>query len=181
MVRPVCSNLSGNSWPIRGWGRRLEALRQIDCEQVLRCSLANLQATLEESRAVVTHDLLPTVTADGELLVQVLQNLIGNAVKFKGPDTPSVHIHAQRRANDWVFSVRDNGIGIDPQYKERIFVIFQRLHNRTEYPGTGIGLSICKKAIERQGGRLWVDSELGKGATFYFTIPTCQDSRETER
>jgi len=159
-------------------GSKLHAPRPIDCEEVLRRSLANVQAALEESRAVVTHDPLPTVTADGDLLVQVLQNLIDNAVKFKGPDPPSVHIHAERRSDEWVFSVRDHGIGIDPQFKEHIFVIFQRLHSRTEYSGTGIGLAICKKAVERQGRRIWVDSEPGKGATFYFTLPACRDPQE---
>jgi chemotaxis family two-component system sensor kinase Cph1 len=135
---------------------------------------------IEKSNAVVTHDPLPTVMADGELLVQVLQNLICNAVKFRAVETPRVHIHADCRDNEWVFDVRDNGIGIDPRFKERIFVIFQRLHSRSDYPGTGIGLAICKKAIERQGGRLWVDSELGKGATFSFTIPACREPSETK-
>jgi chemotaxis family two-component system sensor kinase Cph1 len=128
----------------------------------------------------VTHDPLPIVTGDGELLVQVLQNLIGNAVKFTDAETPQVHIHAEPQGDAWVFSVRDNGIGIDPRFAERIFVIFQRLHNRTEYPGTGMGLAICKKAVERLGGRIWVDSEPGKGSTFYFTIPARRDPREDE-
>jgi signal transduction histidine kinase/DNA-binding response OmpR family regulator len=160
-------------------GAKARALRPTDCEEVLARALSSLQVTIEESRAVVTHDPLPTVTADGELLVQVLQNLIGNAVKFRGTETSRVHIHADRRGDEWVLSVRDNGIGIEPRFKERVFVLFQRLHDRTDYPGTGIGLAICKKAIERQGGRLWVDSELGKGATFSFTIPACRDHLET--
>ena len=155
-------------------------LRPIDCERVLECSLANLQATLDESRAVVTHEPLPTVIADEGLLVQVLQNLIGNAVKFKGTETPRVHIKADRQVDQWAFSVRDNGIGIDPQFKERIFEIFQRLHNRTAFPGTGIGLAICKKAIERHGGRIWVDSETGEGASFHFTIPDRREPREAD-
>jgi signal transduction histidine kinase len=160
-------------------GAKTQALRATNCEEVLGRSLSNLQVMIDESHAVVTHDPLPTVTADRDLLVHVLQNLIGNAVKFRGAETPRVHIHADRHDDEWVFKVRDNGIGIDPRFKERVFVLFQRLHTRTDYPGTGIGLAICKKAIERQGGRLWVDSELGKGATFSFTIPACRDPSET--
>ena len=105
------------------------------------------------------------------ILVQVFQNLILNGIKFHGEETPKIHIAAEKKANEWVFSVQDNGIGIDPQYSERIFEIFKRLNSRERYPGTGIGLAICKKIIERHGGRIWVESELGKGSTFYFTLP----------
>jgi signal transduction histidine kinase/DNA-binding response OmpR family regulator len=161
-------------------GAKAQSLQLTDCEEVLKRALNDLEVMIEKSNAVVTHDPLPTVMADGELLVQVLQNLICNAVKFRAAETPRVHIHADCRDNEWVFDVRDNGIGIDPRFKERIFVIFQRLHSRSDYPGTGIGLAICKKAIERQGGRLWVDSELGKGATFSFTIPACREPSETK-
>ena len=161
-------------------GAKPQAPRPTDCEPVLERSLANLQLMLQERNAIVTHDPLPTVAADEKLLVQVLQNLIGNAVKFNRAETPRVHIHSERQGEEWIFAVRDNGIGIDPQFKERIFVLFKRLHSQSDYPGTGIGLAICKKAIERLGGQLWVDSELGKGATFYFTIPACKDAREIE-
>jgi chemotaxis family two-component system sensor kinase Cph1 len=104
-------------------------------------------------------------------MVQVFQNLISNAAKFRGNEPPRIHVSATKKENDWIFSVHDNGIGIDPQYFKRLFVLFQRLHDRDKYPGTGIGLAICKKIVERHGGRIWVESQLGKGATFYFTIP----------
>ena len=119
----------------------------------------------------MTHDPLPTVMADERQILHLLQNLLSNAIKFRGPEPPRVHLSAERRDSDWLFSVRDNGIGIDPQYAERIFVIFQRLHTNAEYPGTGIGLSLCKKIVERHGGRIWMESQLGQGATFFFTLP----------
>jgi len=127
--------------------------------------------TIEESNAIVTHDELPSVMADETQVVQVFQNLIGNAIKFHAEEPPRIHVSAEKNEKEWIFSVRDNGKGIDPQYHERIFVIFQRLQGKGEYPGTGIGLAICKRIIERHGGRIWVESEPGKGSTFYFTIP----------
>jgi light-regulated signal transduction histidine kinase (bacteriophytochrome) len=146
-------------------------LERVDCNGLLEEMLSNVRVALEESRAVVTHDPLPTVMADGRQLGQLFQNLIGNAIKFRGEEPPMVHVSAERRMGEWLFSVRDNGIGVDPQYAERIFVIFQRLHNREEYPGTGIGLAICKKIVERHGGRIWVESQVDQGATFHFTLP----------
>jgi hypothetical protein len=130
---------------------------------------------IEESDAVVTQDPLPIVTADRTQLGQVFQNLIGNAIKFRGPDRPEIHIGAERQNGKWIFAVRDNGIGIDPQYADRIFIIFQRLHTQEEYPGTGIGLAVCKRIVERHGGRIWVDSEPGQGSTFYFTVLESKD------
>lgn len=140
-------------------------------EALVGYALDNLRSAVEESRAVVTHDPLPTVMADERQLLQLFQNLLSNALKFHGDQPPRVHVSAERRGSEWLFSVRDNGIGIDPQYAERIFVVFQRLHNIAEYPGTGIGLAICKKIVERHGGRIWMESQLGQGATFYFTLP----------
>ena len=142
-----------------------------DCQEVLGQTLANLKVAIEESGAQVTHDDLPSVMADGTQLGQLFQNLIGNAIKFRGDRRPEVHVGAVQGKGEWVFSVRDNGIGIASQHMDRIFLIFQRLHTRGKYPGTGIGLAICKRIVERHGGRIWVESEPGKGSTFYFTIP----------
>jgi light-regulated signal transduction histidine kinase (bacteriophytochrome) len=142
-----------------------------DMEAVLKTVLANLEAALRECQGVVTHDRLPIVQANPLQMGQVLQNLIGNALKFCGATPPHVHIHVSQTPQAWQFAIQDNGIGIEPKYAERIFGIFQRLHTRTEYPGTGIGLAICQKIVERQGGRIWVDSRPSQGSTFYFTIP----------
>ncbi len=143
----------------------------VNCEAVLARTLANLHTAIEENQAIVTHDPLPMVMADDTQMVQIFQNLIGNAIKFRRQELPQVHVSAQAKGKEWEFSVRDNGIGIDPQYAERIFVIFQRLHSKEEYPGTGIGLAVCKRVVERHGGKIWVESQPGQGATFYFTIP----------
>lgn len=149
------------------YGRTVELT---DCNAVLEQALVNLQAIIEENGATVTHDLLPTVRADGMQLVQLFQNLIKNAVKFKSEKKPKIHISASQENGEFVFSVSDNGIGIAPEYFEKIFKMFQRLHDRTEYAGTGIGLAICKKIVERHGGQIWLESEPGKGTTFYFTL-----------
>jgi PAS domain S-box-containing protein len=152
-------------------GTRGRALAPTDTDQILEAALANLRVVLEETGAKVTFDGLPTVMGDPVQLSQLFQNLIGNAVKFRREgEKPTVHIGAERRGGEWLFSVGDNGIGIEPEYLERIFVIFQRLHARTEYSGTGIGLAVCKKIVERHGGKIWVESTPGEGSTFYFTL-----------
>jgi chemotaxis family two-component system sensor kinase Cph1 len=149
-----------------------------EVETALERALANLRGRIAESGAVITHEPLPAVMADSTQLMQLFQNLIGNAIKFRSEKPLEIHIGAQRLEDAWLFSVRDNAIGIDPKFSERIFVIFQRLHTRDEYPGTGMGLAICKKIIECHRGRIWVESELGEGATFYFTIPVGGGDRD---
>ncbi len=152
-------------------GTRGKPLTPTDCETLLGQTLSDLKVSIDDSGAVITHDSLPTVMVDGSQLAQVFQNLIGNAIKFRGDEPPRIHIAAEQKRDEWEFSVTDNGIGISPEFFERIFVIFQRLHGRVEYGGTGIGLAVCKKIVERHGGRIWVTSEQGRGSTFYFTIP----------
>jgi|GEM_PF-2029311 len=143
----------------------------VSMEQVFDDVLVNLKEQVNNSGASVTSDTLPMVLGDHIQLVQLLQNLIGNAIKFRGSDAPRIHISAERMGNEWVFGVRDNGIGIDSKYAEKVFVIFQRLHTNTEYPGTGIGLAVCKKIVERLGGRIWISSQQEQGVTVFFTIP----------
>src|SRR3984893_1984845 len=149
-----------------------DVLHKRSSENASNNALKNLSGTIEESGAVVTHDALPFITTDDMQLAQVFQNLVGNAIKYRGTEVPTVHISATRKnLEEWTFSVRDNGLGIEAQYFERIFILFQRLHGRTEFKGTGIGLAICKKIVEGLGGRIWLESQLGKGSTFYFALP----------
>jgi PAS domain S-box-containing protein len=153
-------------------GTRTKPLTMTDCEMVLQDALNNLQIAIAESGAVITHDTLPIVLGDNVHLSQLFQNLLSNAIKFRHRgEAPSIHIGAERRTTEWVLSVHDNGIGIDLRHAERIFQIFQRLHTRDEYPGTGIGLAVCKKIVERHGGHIWVESQPGHGTTFLFTFP----------
>jgi PAS domain S-box-containing protein len=144
---------------------------QVSLEEVYERVLRTLGPSIEAAGATVTHDRLPVVWGDAGQLAQVLQNLIANAVKFRGGEAPRVHVSARRDGSEWLVSVRDNGIGIAPEFSARIFVIFQRLHSRSDYQGTGIGLAICRKIVERHGGRIWVESEPGQGSTFNFTLP----------
>ena len=143
-----------------------------DFHTLFKQALQSIRVSVEEAGATITHDPLPLLRVDGGQITQLLQNLLANAVKFHGERPPVVHLGAQQRQSDWLFSVRDNGLGIDPQYFERIFLIFQRLHTRKRFPGTGIGLAICRKIVERHHGAIWVESQPGEGSTFYFTIPT---------
>ncbi|MBE2224027.1 MAG: GAF domain-containing protein [Anaerolineae bacterium] len=144
---------------------------QTDMNEVLEYVLADLSLAIEENAATITHDPLPIVLADSTQMSQILLNLISNAIKFKGKKNPEIHITASRQQEYWQFSVQDNGIGIEEQYLDRIFAIFQRLHTVEEYPGTGIGLAICKKIVERHNGKIWVESTIGQGTTFFFTLP----------
>jgi light-regulated signal transduction histidine kinase (bacteriophytochrome) len=152
-------------------GREEIAGKPVDTQIVLDQALANLSSAIEERSALVSSGELPTVWANHGMLVRLFQNLIGNALKFCKAERPIVRIQAEVRGGEWLFSVADNGIGIEAQYKDRIFMIFQRLHKQSEYPGTGIGLAVCKRIVERTGGRMWLESEPGKGTTFFFTLP----------
>jgi signal transduction histidine kinase/CHASE3 domain sensor protein len=146
----------------------------IDCESILSRVLHDLDATIRQSNALVECETLPTVVADERQLAQLFQNLLGNALKFRTDETPHIRLRAEQQQGMWLFTIEDNGIGIDPQHAEKIFILFQRLHSRQKYDGTGIGLAICKKIVERHGGRIWVESEPGKGSTFKFTLPVTQ-------
>jgi PAS domain S-box-containing protein len=153
-------------------GTNGKVLREISSEEKFKEALTNLRAAIEESGAIVTHDSLPAVTTDGTQLTQIFQNLVGNAIKYRSAAVPHVHVSAAKNGgSEWIFSVRDNGLGIDPLYFERIFLLFQRLHGQKEFKGTGIGLAICKKMLEQLGGRIWVESLPAKGSTFFFTLP----------
>ncbi|MBI5374706.1 MAG: GHKL domain-containing protein [Candidatus Schekmanbacteria bacterium] len=152
-------------------GSKEADLKPVDSEAIIKHAISNLQISIENSGAVITHDSQPTITVDQVQFVQLFQNLIGNAIKFCTDSSPHIHISSEQKENEWLFSVSDNGIGIAPDDTERIFEIFQRLHSTSKYPGTGIGLAICKKIVDRHGGRIWVEAEMGKGSTFYFTIP----------
>ncbi|MEM9543334.1 MAG: ATP-binding protein [Cyanobacteria bacterium P01_E01_bin.42] len=156
-------------------GTQQKKFAEIEIEDVLKRVCLNLQTKIDESEATILYDRLPSVWSDRTQLIQVFQNLIGNAIKFRREEPPRIQIEVKEQEEEYLFSVCDNGIGIDPQFNDRIFIIFQRLHSRDEYSGTGIGLALCKKIIEHRGGRIWIESELGKGSTFYFTISRQQN------
>jgi light-regulated signal transduction histidine kinase (bacteriophytochrome) len=153
---------------------RGESFVQVRCEEVVQRVIDNLKTAIEESEVKIRlPETMPTMMGDKTQLVQLFQNLIGNAIKFRSERPPEVRIGVERATgrNEWLFSVRDNGIGMDMQYADKVFTIFQRLHTTEEYPGTGVGLALCKKIVERHGGQIWVESKLGEGSTFYFTLP----------
>ena len=152
-------------------GREGRALAPVDFNRALEEALENLRARIEETGADVRHTTLPVLPGEYRQVVQLFQNLVGNALKFRGTEAPRVIVGARERESDWRFAVKDNGIGIDPKFQQRIFGMFQRLHTAEEYPGTGVGLALCKRIVERHGGEIWVHSTPGEGATFFFTIP----------
>jgi light-regulated signal transduction histidine kinase (bacteriophytochrome) len=159
-------------------GSRGGEVERVELDAVLRRIVeSTLAAAIDESGATVTADPLPAVKGDAVQLGQVLQNLVANAIKFRGSEAPRVHLSAEREAGEWVISVRDNGIGISPEHAQRIFVIFQRLHSRGDYAGTGIGLAICKKIVERHGGRIRVEPAPEGGSDFRFTLPLDEENR----
>jgi len=166
MQRMINDLLSYSRLSTRG-----KSFEPVNSEEILARVHTNLLPLIEENQALLTHESLPEITADASQMLHLFQNLIGNAIKFRGKEPPRIHVFSESRKEEWMFGVRDNGIGIAKEYFDRIFVIFQRLHGREEYPGTGIGLAICKKIVERHGGRIWVESEPGEGSTFFFTIP----------
>jgi chemotaxis family two-component system sensor kinase Cph1 len=157
-------------------GQRARGAERVEVEDLLAHVLHNLDASIKESGATVEHDPLPAVKGDPGQISQVFQNLVGNALKFRSERPLRVSIRTRRVGKNWQFEIRDNGIGIEPRDFERIFVIFQRLHTRDEYPGTGIGLAICKRIIEAHGGRIWVESQLGEGTSFFFTLPAWEQA-----
>jgi len=159
-------------------GTRGKPFEATDCNTVFGDAVSNLHQAIEEAGAVVTSDPLPVVSGDGVQLGQLFQNLIANAIKFRGDVSPNIHVSVRKEGGEDVFSVRDNGIGIDARHAERIFQIFQRLHERGKYPGTGIGLAVCKKIVARHGGRIWVESTPGAGSNFRFTLAPRAEQRE---
>ncbi|WP_276253933.1 sensor histidine kinase [Halomontanus rarus] len=154
---------------------RGEMMETVDLNRVLEDAIANLQMKIEEYDATITSDSLPSVEGDGGQLRQLIQNLLSNAIEYSGEDPPRIHVSAERVGTEWQISVRDDGIGIDPDDQNRIFDVFQRLHNHDEHPGTGIGLALCQRIVDRHDGRIWVDSTVGEGSTFTFTLPVAAD------
>jgi PAS domain S-box-containing protein len=143
----------------------------VNTEEILKETLLNLKVPIDENNAIITHDPLPKILGDKEMLIQLFQNLISNSIKYRSDKSPKIHVSAIEQENQYCFSVKDNGIGISQDHLKRIFTIFQRLHTREQYEGTGIGLAIAQKIVHQLGGRIWAESEIGKGTTFYFTIP----------
>ena len=156
-------------------GTKGTPFKLISTDDIMKEVLKNLSVTIDENKAEITYHSLPSIVADKNQFIQLFQNLLANAIKFKGKDVTKITIKAEETDEGWNFSIKDNGIGMDSEFTDRIFVIFQRLHNRSEYPGTGIGLAVCKKIVERHGGRIWVESKQGVGSTFHFIIPKMEE------
>jgi light-regulated signal transduction histidine kinase (bacteriophytochrome) len=154
---------------------------QIPFLDVVKSALLLLDSSIRDSGAQVTWGDLPDITGDRSQLVQLMQNLISNGLTYHGDEKPHIHVSAERSGKEWIFSLSDNGIGIDPKYCEQIFEIFKRLHDQREYPGTGIGLAVCRRVVNRHGGKIWVESELGHGSTFHFTIPERTEKNNAQR
>lgn len=152
-------------------GTQAKVLETVDCNQIVESAISNLQLSIQESGATLERSPLPTLQANPRQLTQLFQNLIGNALKYRGERVPHIEINYKQQRKDYLFWVKDNGIGIDPKHADRVFMVFQRLHTRQEYSGTGIGLAICKKIIDQQGGKIWVESDVDQGSTFFFTLP----------
>ena len=159
-------------------GRQGNEAKLTDCNAVVETAIKNLQSAIQESGAQISCGQLPGVMADGTQMLQLFQNLIGNAIKFRGTEPPVIRVTAEPGEREWIFSVADNGIGIAAEHAEIVFAIFKRLHTRTEYPGSGIGLAICKKIVEQHGGRIWVESQPGQGSNFRFTLPANAAGRD---
>ena len=148
-----------------------KAFKEVEMDEVLEKVKMNLKVKIEENQVKITHETLPKIDADELQMIQLLQNLIENSIKYRSEKSPEIHISAKKDDDDWIFAVKDNGIGFDPKHGDHIFLIFKRLHTNEEYEGTGIGLAIIKRIVQRHYGRVWAKSELGKGSTFYFSIP----------
>jgi PAS domain S-box-containing protein len=180
-----CNRMQGLIRDLLAFSRAGTSERQLhvtSSKDALAQALTNLRAAVDQSGAVIIFGSLPSIVSDERQLIQVFQNLVGNAIKYRGVETPTVEVSSMKNENgEWTFSVKDNGLGIDAEYFDRIFVIFQRLHGREEFEGTGIGLAICKKIVERLGGKMWLESELGKGSIFYFTLPENGEHNEIDR
>jgi len=153
---------------------------EIDCNQALKDSIANLDMAIKESKASIKQFTLPKIWGNYVQVSQLFQNLISNAIKYQGENTPVIEISAEKKDNMWLFGVKDNGIGIEQWFSERIFIVFQKLHDHRKYPGSGIGLALCKRVVEKHSGKIWFESELGKGTTFFFTFPVMESKTKVK-
>jgi PAS domain S-box-containing protein len=161
-------------------GSQAAVMESIDCNEVLNEALDNLKIAIKESKAKIKKFSLPVINGNKVQMIQVFQNLVSNAIKYQGEKKPAIEISAEKKDDFWQFAIKDNGIGIEEWFSERIFIVFQKLHDYKKYPGSGIGLALCKRAIEKHGGKIWFESEVGKGTTFYFTLPVIKEKKKTK-